>query len=148
MIKPQYIILHHSLTKDGHTVSWGAIRRYHMVDMGWRDIGYHYGIEDVDGHMEILMGRLPGETGAHCPGMNQRSIGICCVGNFDAAPPPDDQWQLCLNLTRALMALHEIPADRVLGHREAMERRTCPGRFWDLKLFRSMLLEFRNGGAI
>lgn len=140
-MRPQYIIIHHSLTEDGETVSWGAIRRYHTQTLGWRDIGYHYGIELVGQYYEILMGRLPGETGAHCKeqGMNRKSLGICCVGNFDMIEPPPGQFQKCLNLVRHLMALYNIPSDRVLGHRELATYKSCPGRSWDMGEFRSLL---------
>ena len=140
MNKPQFIILHHSLTQDGQTVSWGAIRKYHTQVQGWRDIGYHYGIELVDDHYEILFGRLSNEAGAHCFGANERSIGICCVGNFDAAPPPDRQWQICLNFVRQLMQSYRIDPGHVMGHGEwTDDGRTCPGKHWDMKLFRALL---------
>lgn len=139
MNRPKFIIIHHSLTEDGQTVSWGAIRRYHTAVQGWRDIGYHYGIELVGDYYEVILGRFPDENGAHCLGANDKSLGICCVGNFDLAPPPDRQWQLCLQLVREIMQIYNIAPGNVFGHREWAEGRTCPGTHWDMGLFRTLL---------
>lgn len=139
---PSHIILHHSLTKDSGTVSWGAIRKYHTQDKGWRDIGYHFGIEDVGGHYEMFAGRMPDEAGAHCTqqGMNRKSVGICCVGNFDVIEPPYEQLMSCLKLVRYLSAAWGIKTDNVLGHREvALDGRSCPGRLFDMGEFRSLI---------
>jgi len=138
---PEFIILHHSATPDGRTFSWGAIRDYHIRENHWRDIGYHFGIELVGEHYEVLWGRMPYEPGAHCTAnnMNSRSLGICCVGNFNDAPPPDPQWQLALTVVRHLASLYKIAADRVLGHRETGAPKDCPGLQFNMGLFRSPL---------
>lgn len=47
-MKPTHIIIHHSATNDGRTVSWEAIRWYHTRTNGWHDIGYHFGVELLD----------------------------------------------------------------------------------------------------
>jgi len=136
-MNPEYIILHHSLTSDGDTVSWGAIRRYHVVELGWRDIGYHYGIERVNGTYEVLMGRMPTEPGAHCKqsGMNYKSLGVCLIGNFDEAPPTPAQWRKAVQLVRALMQVHKIPVERVLPHNYLAHYKTCPGKMFDMERF-------------
>lgn len=131
-MKPTRIIIHHSLTKDGSTVSWDAIRWYHTHTMGWRDIGYHAGIELIGGHYEILIGRMLDEVGAHTSGQNEDSIGICLAGNFDLAPPPPAQLDLAVRYTSSLCRVLEIPVSRVSRHSD-FSAKTCPGALfpWD-----------------
>jgi hypothetical protein len=167
-LKPDHLIVHHSGTLDGRSFSWPAIRAYHTaykcegyiidpahvrqliaqgapVESPWTDIGYHFGIELVDRHYEIAVGRMINEAGAHCAaaGMNHRSLGICFVGNFDERPMPLDQYALGLRLVRALMQVIGIPRSRVMGHCEVSPGggRTCPGRHFDLEQFRTDLLQ-------
>ena len=56
-----HIVLHHSLTEDGVTISMPVIRKNHEA-LGYRDIGYHLIIEWIersgtDGHFEAMLGR-------------------------------------------------------------------------------------------
>jgi len=142
-MEPEYLIIHHSLTEDSGTVSWQAIRRYHVDECAWDDIGYHFGIELIQSppeepRYEILIGRMPNLPGAHTKGMNNKSIGICCVGNFDVLAPPPDQWFLCKNLVGWLMDVYGIPRENVRGHRD-FAAKTCPGRLFDMVRFRAEL---------
>ena len=141
-MKPEAIVLHHSLTKDSATVSWGAIRRFHTVDLGWRDIGYHLGIELARNHHEIFMGRMLNEKGAHCPqgGMNSRGIGLCFVGNFDNHSPPIEMWDMGIKLVRSLMDIFEINVSDIYGHRDFNSKKTCPGKMFDIDKFRTELI--------
>lgn len=146
-VMKHYIVIHHSLTADGKTVNWQAIRRYHVIERGWDDIGYHYGIEKVGDTYEILLGRLPDQHGAHCKelGMNTFGYGICLVGNFDEAPPPAEQVDIAVGLVRYLMRQDAISVDHVLGHGEVQKLagydqvKSCPGKLFDMNKFRSYL---------
>ena len=133
-----HIIIHHSLTKDGTTVSWQAIRRYHMIDLGWSDIGYHFGIELVNGEYEALVGRDLNREGAHTVGMNSRGIGICFVGNFDVEDVPRAQWDRGIKLVRSYCQLLSIPVRNVQGHRDHAQK-SCPGKRFDMDRFRKEL---------
>ena len=141
---PDSLMIHHSLTADSGSVSWSAIRRYHVETLKWRDVGYHYGIERIGDRVEILVGRMLGESGAHCRqgGMNRYSVGICLVGNFDEQPPPDESWAAAVRLARSLQEVLGIPRDRVFGHREFAAYKTCPGTMFSMQDFRD---ELRGG---
>lgn len=152
MNNPEYIVIHHSETRDGGTKDWDAIRRYHKDVKGWRDIGYHYGIEQVGEELTIQYGRTPETVGAHCNegGMNTKSLGICVVGNFDNKPPTEAILEVLRVLVKSIQDEHNIPANRVLGHKEAqvamggVATKTCPGKMLDMDAFRASL-EGQNG---
>jgi len=143
MLHPTFIIMHHSLTKDGKTVSWQAIKRYHMTDPDhmWSDIGYHFGCELVNNDYEILTGRPINIEGAHCKplGMNHKSLGFMLAGNFEENEPPIQQWNLSVKYVRGLCIVLGIPYINVLGHRETSSLYECPGRFFDMGKFRADL---------
>ncbi len=140
---PRYLIVHHSLTADGQTVSWGAIRKYHTDPVGpyrMLDIGYHFGLELVGDHYEVLMGRMPNQTGAHCTeeGMNRQSLGICVVGNYDVSDLPEDAFELLVKLTRALTEVFSIPAANVQRHSDYAPK-SCPGKRFPWERFKQSL---------
>lgn len=135
----RYIVLHHSQTEDGKTVSWDDIYRFHTEVRGWRDIGYHFGIELVESRYQVLVGRMMSEKGAHCVEglMNRYSLGVCLVGNFDLAPPPVAQSNLAVRFVASLCTVFNIPVSHVMGHREAGSSKTCPGEKFNLDRFRA-----------
>lgn len=140
-MRPEYILIHGSGTKDSETLSWSAIRRYHIYNKGWRAIGYHFGLELVSKEYEILTGRMMNEIGAHCKQdrMNYRSLGICFVGDFDLIEPPVSQWELGVKFVKSLLVVFDIPIQRVYGHNHFAKYKTCPGTKFDTDKFINQL---------
>ena len=144
-MNPEFIIIHHSLTEDNQMVSWNAIRKYHMETNGWKDIGYHAGIELVGVNYEILLGRMENEIGAHCIGFNEKSLGICVVGNYDIVSPAKEALGLLRKWCRSKMEIYGIKLDNILGHWETYEKlgmapqKSCPGNKFSMPEFRKSL---------
>jgi N-acetylmuramoyl-L-alanine amidase len=138
MNKPDYIVIHHSATTQGDAETF---RKNHIEVKGWRDIGYHYVVNNgtyrQDGLIEI--GRTEAEDGAHCKAdkMNFKSIGICLVGDFDKQKPTAAQMTSLVRLCKDIMFRHKIPPFKILGHGEVLGADTaCPGKYFDMRRFR------------
>lgn len=70
-----FIILHHTAIE---TAAPEDIHKWHL-DNGWNGFGYNEYIRK-DGKVYIGRGD---NIGAQCAGMNSKSYGICCEGNYD-----------------------------------------------------------------
>jgi hypothetical protein len=105
------------------------IRRWHVQDTGWSDIGYHYVI-DRDGG--VYRGRSEQKVGAFEPKTNARAIGICLVGGYGSSATdafsqhytPEQE----ATLRRLISALQDKHAGitRVTGHND-YSTKACPG---------------------
>jgi N-acetylmuramoyl-L-alanine amidase len=133
MAKKTHIIIHHSATTDGITNSWPAIRKYHIETMGWRDIGYHWGVENVNGKIIVQKGRDESVSGAHTSqaNMNELGIGICIVGNFDVDKPTEETYRVTAELCADICKRHGIPVSNIHPHNKYANK-SCPGKNFDM----------------
>lgn len=111
------IVLHHS----GVTVlqSVEIIHNYHK-SKGWAGIGYHYYVRK-DG--SVYRGRPEQFAGAHCPGANSNSIGICAEGDFNIEAMNNTQKQAIIELVADIKRRYNI--QWIKGHREILST-SCP----------------------
>ncbi len=130
------IIIHHSLTKDSSTVSWSAIRDYHVHTLKWSDIGYHFGIEQISNRYEVLAGRPLDIPGAHTKGKNKTAIGVCCVGNYDITKPSIVMIKLLAKHLAGLCYVLKIPPTAIKAHRD-FAKKSCPGNKFDMDYLRA-----------
>ena len=119
------IIVHCTASRDGVPMTVEAIRRMHVKERGWSDIGYHY-VVYLDG--TIHEGRPVNISGAHCTGHNTHSIGVVYVGGLAKNGKPADtrtaaQKTALLKLLRKLKQLY--PKATIHGHREYANK-ACP----------------------
>ena len=117
------IVLHHSASVAVNTTIY-SIHRWHL-QRGWFGCGYHYVIHS-DG--TVFQGRPIDTVGAHVRGHNERSVGICVVGNFEEEHPT-------LRQIESLNALLDyLKNDKLRGQNISIKKHKdlaatlCPGR--------------------
>lgn len=144
------IVIHHSGQPGGTAES---IEREHRA-LGFASLGYHFlignGVGLADG--EILVGprwqrQQPGAHVAPRPGgatptadeFNERSVGICLVGNGERHAFTERQVRELAALVRRLQWELGIPASRVHLHRD-LSAVASPGRLFPEAEFTAALL--------
>ena len=121
------IIVHCTATPEGRNFTVADIRAGHLA-RGFVDIGYHYVIY-LDG--SVHEGRSIHQTGAHCTGHNQNSVGISYVGGVEAdgRTPKDtrtkEQKAALVTLLADLCKLYKLPVTRIFGHYQ-FANKACP----------------------
>ncbi len=140
------IVIHHLGEPAGDA---DYVHRLHQ-SYGFQGLGYHFLLGNGNGLGDgvIHVGYRWNEQlpGAHTMGdagivHNQRSIGICLIGNGDRRGFTDSQLQQLILLVRSLQQQFEIPASSVHLHREVAAGATSsPGRRFPAAQFREQLL--------
>lgn len=120
------IIIHCAATPSDMDIGVDTIRRWHVDERGFDDVGYHYVIRR-DGTVE--RGRPEETPGAHVAGHNSRTLGICLVGGQGKDGKPDcnytaDQWAELEDLVEHLKAAY--PDAKIAGHRDYDSGKACP----------------------
>lgn len=104
------------------------IRRWHVQDRGWRDIGYHWVI-DRDG--TVLPGRAETVIGAGVEGHNRGVIHVCLIGGGGSAAADAFERHFTPHQAAALRKVLasirlRTPIKRISGHNE-FAAKACPG---------------------
>lgn len=83
---------------------------------------------------------------------NSRSVGISCIGDFRIHSPNERQfWAASVLAAQLTLRFLEYNAVGDLmpstnGHGEVVDDRDCPGRYWDMGLFRSEVCDHIKDG--
>lgn len=121
-------VLHHSATNGGDP--W-AFANYHIQERGWPGIGYHFVIQ-TDG--KIYQTNELTTVSYHATGVNNVSVGICLVGDYDDTTPPPRQYSALIGLLRHLRNL--IGQKPIYGHNQ-FSSKSCPGALVDVNLIQA-----------
>ncbi len=134
----QWIVVHHTAAEFA---TLAGIDRYHRKRFG-DPLGAEYHFIINNGRKDGLnhpLGSIEAARWRHQqpawhlfkPENAPDSLAICLVGNFETRPLPPEMLAALTELTRALMQLCDIPAERVSTHRVVDEKMTqCPGKLF------------------
>lgn len=107
---------------DKYRMTVEDIRKMHVDQNGFDDIGYHYYITS-EGHVHD--GRSEAFAGAHEPKINATSIAICLEGGYrgrtDYPSPQLDALRYLIEDIRV-----SCPSAVVVGHNTFRDDKTCP----------------------
>lgn len=138
--KWKFLVIHHSATDGGNAQ---GMDRYHREERNMENgLAYHFLIGNGRGMAdgEIAIGRrwLEQLNGGHLASesLNEKSIGICLVGNFDVRRPTPKQMASLEILVNYLMRRCQLNRSALKTHQQINPIHTrCPGRHFPSKNF-------------
>ena len=127
--KTEMIVVHCAATKPSMDIGYKEIRKWHVEDNGWDDVGYHYIIKR-DGTVEVA--RAEAFQGAHAPAVNSKSIAICLVGGMAEDGDAENNFTLeqFLSLKDLIKKIKITNPNivEIIGHCDVQENKpNCPG---------------------
>lgn len=140
----KYIVIHHSATSVGSAKSMDAYhRRQRHMENG---LAYHFVIGNgrgmKDGEVAVGNRWTRQLNGGHLSreSLNEVSIGICLVGNFNNTTPTRKQIDSLEALLEALMKRCHLSTKAIETHKQIQPKHTeCPGRRFDLNAVKRRL---------
>lgn len=146
--KTDLIVLHHSEGGAAETVE--SIHEYHL-SKGHKGIDYNICILK---NGDVYWGRGMDTAGGHVSnswpktaGVNIRSVGIVCLGNFNLGPMEAAQLSALKKITADVVRQFGFDsASQIVTHREiaGAEYTDCPGKYFPAEEVRAFI---RSGGA-
>jgi hypothetical protein len=125
----QFLVLHHTATKgagDGET-EWDTIKRLCQERRGSTYIcDYHFGVGPTG---KLFIGTAVSAPCWHCGDdfINQSSLAVACIGNFELSPMPEPQKSQLLQLIGELQT--QYPKAKIKFHKEIVAT-LCPGKYF------------------
>jgi hypothetical protein len=138
--RPDKIIIHHTDTPNRSDLGLSrayslcrGIQNHHMDVKGWSDTGQHFTVTRdgyrLEGRHRSLEGLTAGTkmvSAAHCPGENDRAIGIENEGRYNDVAPPEALWASLVELSVHICSRYGVAASSIRGHRDFVST-DCPG---------------------
>ena len=143
MTRPiNFVVVHHTVSP---AATVGSIRRYHLQNKGWRDIGYHCVIqrdasvhcgrpEDLEGAHTANRARRGTDVGAITRALmpsrnsgNDGSLGIVVCGAFHRLTPTHDQINALVAQISLWCRTYRFDPDYIFGHCDFDTAKSCPG---------------------
>jgi len=137
---PDKILVHHTAGANSTDLSLAhayaiarQIQDFHMDSNGWSDTGQHFTISRggyvMEGRHNSLAKLSAGSgmvVGAHCPGQNDKAIGIENEGLYTTATPPAAMYTKLVDMCAYICQQYGIAPTQIYGHRDFIAT-LCPG---------------------
>ncbi|PSN41495.1 Peptidoglycan-recognition protein LB [Blattella germanica] len=125
-----FVVIHHTYSpaycneSDTCKKAMREMQHMHQDIRGWWDIGYNF---CVGGTGKVYEGRGWDLQGAHAPRYNNRSVGICFIGDYMEDIPTEIMTKAGKELIQLGVDRGSIDKDyKLIGHRQVRDT-LCPG---------------------